>query len=154
MSDTSLLSQIFDAYPAPTFLVDDDVRVQLANRAGRELVGVSATELRSVLRRGGELLHCIHSTEHPEGCGRAEACRSCAVRGSVGAALERRAVERRQGRLELRQGAETTALTVLVTASPIEVEGVGLVVVTVEDVSELERLRALVAAGAGAAAAR
>lgn len=149
MTDASLLAQIFEAYPAPTFLVDDDVRVQLANRAGRELAGAGALELRALLRRGGELLHCVHATEHPGGCGRAESCRSCVVRGSVGAALTSGAVARRQARVELHRGGEVVPLTVLISAAPVEFEGVRLVVLTIEDVSELTRLRSLLPMCAG-----
>jgi len=149
MADASLLTQVFEAIPAATFLVDEDVRVQLANRSGRELAGASEGEIKALLQRGGELLHCIHSTEHTEGCGRAQACRSCVVRGSVGEALGRGAVARRQAQVELRRGERIVTLQVLVSSAPVDFEGARLAVVTIEDVTELARLRSLVPICAG-----
>jgi hypothetical protein len=139
---TPLLTQIFEAYPAATYLVDGDVVVQLANRAGRALAALREGEP-VPRRRGGDLLRCVHSTEHPDGCGRAAACRTCVVRGAVGAALETGSVARRPATLELHDGTGAVrSLTVLVSASPIELEEARLAVLTIEDVSELDRVRA------------
>lgn len=142
MATDPLLIQIFEAFPAPTFLVDGDVLVQLTNRAARELAAVP--EGASVpARRGGELLRCVHAEEHPDGCGRAEACKACVIRSSVAEALRTGAVARQHTRVELKapQGGGVTALEVLVSASPVEVADARLAVLTIEDVTELVELR-------------
>lgn len=140
MGSPPLLVQVFEALPAPTFLVDEDVVVFLVNRAGRRLAAAPEGEPIPP-RRGGELLRCVHATEHPDGCGRAEACRRCVVRGSVGAALRTGAVARRRARLEL-QGSQgdPTVRAVLVSASPVELGEGRMAVLTLEDVSELVQL--------------
>jgi PAS domain-containing protein len=142
MAAPQLLTQIFEALPAPTFLVDDDVVVQLANRAGRALAALPEGAL-VPLERGGELLNCVHSEEHPDGCGRAEACRTCVVRGAVASALTIGEVAREQTTFDLRDPATgaVRSLTVLISAAPVDIEEARLAVLTIEDVSELVRLR-------------
>lgn len=139
---TPLLTQVFEAYPAATYLVDGDVVVHLANRAGRDLAALQDGEP-VPRRRSGDLLHCVSATEHPDGCGHAAACRACVVRGAVGAALETGSVARRPATLELRDPTGAArSIPVLVSASPIELEEARLAVLTIEDVSELDRVRA------------
>jgi hypothetical protein len=143
MAAPPLLEQLLEAFPAPTYLVDDDVAVQLANRPGRALAalpgGAPLPE-----SRGGELLRCVHSDAHPDGCGRAEPCDTCALRSAVASALTIGAVARQPTTMALRDAAsgEVRSVTVLVSASPVELEDRRLAVLVVEDVGELDRLRA------------
>ena len=141
MPDTSLLTQIFEAYPAATFVVDEDVRVQLVNRAARALLGPGEDLVNGALKRGGELLHCVNARKHPDGCGHAEACRDCVIRGSVGKAFRSGAVARQQAQVSLVRDGRAVGLMVIVSASPIDFPDVRLTVLTIEDVSELMRLQ-------------
>ena len=97
------------------------------------------TLTRALRRRGGEVLHCIHSYE-PEGCGRQEACKDCVIRDSVAQALAHGGVQRSRANLELRQGTGVVELNVLVSASPIEHDGAIHVVLTLEDVTAFVHL--------------
>jgi hypothetical protein len=147
MAAPTLLDQLLEAYPAPTYLVDDDVVVLRANRAGRELAAVRAGEPLEP-RRGGELLRCVHSTEDREGCGHAEACDTCVLRSAVASALTIGAVARQAATLALRDPASgaVTAADVLVSASPVELDDGRMALLVVEDVGALARLRAASAA--------
>lgn len=52
-------------------------------------------------KRGGEALHCIHSTETPNGCGHAPACKNCVIRNSVNEAFQGKRMHREEAKLEL-----------------------------------------------------
>jgi PAS domain-containing protein len=132
MAEESLLSELFEAHPTATFLADDDVHLLLANRAAKALLGPGERLMLDEPRRGGDLLHCSHTTDHPEGCGRGEHCRTCVVRGAVCGALADGAVTRRRGELELRRGDAIQRLQVLVSATPIVQDGVRLALLTIE----------------------
>lgn len=138
MSAPPLIAQILDAVPAPTFLVDGDVVVQYANRAGRALASVPEGE-GAPESRGGELLGCSHAEDDPDGCGRAAACSLCVIRNSVAEAFLGGPVTRQPTTVHLREegGRGVTSRTVLVSASAVQVEGDRLAVLTIEDVSEL-----------------
>jgi len=135
-----LVQAVFDAYPAPTLLVDSDVRVEQINESARQRLG----SLTSLNRRGGELLHCVHADEAPGGCGRAEACQDCVVRGSVAAALGTGTVRRRRAFMQLKSEQGVSEVYLLVSAAPLQVEERRLCIVTLEDVTELTTLRSVI----------
>ena len=74
------LGEYLDQLPQPILLVDGDARVASANRAAAALTGHEPGALRGHLT--GEAVACAHS-RLPEGCGRTEHCRDCAIRRTV-----------------------------------------------------------------------
>lgn len=142
MLNNAFLKGLFNALPSPTFVVDSDVRFLLWNDAGGALVGKDAGKV--YRKRGGEVLHCIHSTESPDGCGHAPACRGCVVRNVVGEAFQGEAVRRRRTMLELAEAGVVTKIPVLVTASMFASDGNRYAVLIIETIRELIQLQALI----------
>lgn len=133
-----LLRTMFDAFPSPVFVVDEDVRIQDYNTAASELL---ATERETVLKtRAGDILHCIHSTEVPEGCGKATFCKTCVVRNSVNQAFRGNRVIRHRSRIELLRGNKKIEIYALITASPFLFHERPLVLLVIEDISEIAEL--------------
>jgi PAS domain-containing protein len=77
--DDIFLRNTFNTIPFPILVVDDDVRTLLWNSAALRLLGNE--EL--LQQRSGEVLHCIHSKDVEEGCGRGPYCTTCVVRNAV-----------------------------------------------------------------------
>ncbi len=75
------LSVVYDSAPVIIIVVDEDRRVRRANRAARR--AHSGDDVDVVGLRGGEVLRCVHTLEHPEGCGFGPACESCGIRNLV-----------------------------------------------------------------------
>jgi PAS domain-containing protein len=134
--------EIMNAIPIPVFLVDDDVRILDLNAAASGSFGVSRETVR--LRRGGDTLHCLHSTEVPEGCGRAPACKACVIRDSVTNSVKGASTTRRRMRFEVVTGAKKAELELLISASPFPQGGQNVVLLMVEDITELSRLRSII----------
>lgn len=141
-----LLRAVFDAYPAPTFLVDGEVQVLLANRAAAALLAHDPGEPLPLVRYG-EALHCLESTH--AGCGRSPECRRCVVRSAVGEALARGGVHRSRAFFQRRHGGAVEELWFLVSAAPLALDGRRLAVLTLEDVTDLARLKSLLPMCAG-----
>ena len=136
--DDIMLRAVFDAIPSVVLVVDEDVSVREYNSAAAELL---ATERQAVLRRrAGDILHCVHSTDVPEGCGRAPFCEGCIIRESVEHAFRGQRVVRRRTKLELVRAKTTTELYALITASPFAYQGKPLVLLVIEDISEIADL--------------
>ena len=111
---------LFEAMPMPVFVVDSDVSILEYNSAAAELLG---EEKRLVLkRRGGEVLHCVHASEVPEGCGRAAACVDCVVRHSVQAAARGQVVKREWAQMELTREGKPTRVDLRVSCQPFNYE--------------------------------
>ncbi|WP_417910016.1 PAS domain-containing protein [Candidatus Electronema sp. PJ] len=138
MNERTLLRAVFDALPSLVFVVDRDVRIHDYNAAAAELI---MAERETVLRRrAGEILHCIHSTEVPEGCGWSPACKDCIIRSSVVKAFLGNRVVRRKARIEYIRDGRKVELFALVTASPFYFNENPHALLVIEDISEIAAL--------------
>jgi hypothetical protein len=141
-TEAAFLRRVLDAIPSLVFVVDDDVCIVDYNAAAGVLL---RRERADILRhRGGEALHCIHSAESADGCGRAELCRDCIVRNSVNAAVRGQATVRRRARLQIVFGGQTSDLYALISATPLVHDGTPLVLLVIEDISQLAELHRIV----------
>jgi PAS domain-containing protein len=139
--DSAFFRAIFDAVPSPALIVDEDVRIIDFNAAAASQL---ATAAGAVLRgKSGEVLHCVHSIETSEGCGHSEACKDCIVRNSVAAAFSGSKMARQKSRMEIRRDGKVSSVEMLVTAAPFTHGGRKLVLLVLEDISELLTLRGL-----------
>jgi hypothetical protein len=133
---------IFDALPSLVFVVDDDVRIYECNAAAENLLEAkSAAVLR---KRAGQVLHCLHSTDVSEGCGRAEFCRGCVIRNAVTDAFGGNRVVRTRTRLEIVRKGAVVEIYAFISATPFIYSGKQLVLLVVEDMSEIAELRQLI----------
>jgi hypothetical protein len=140
-SDT-LVRAIFNAIPIPAFVVDDDVRILELNGAAVQFCGQNREGV--YRRRGGEVFHCLHSADVPEGCGKGPVCADCVIRNAVAKCLEGQTISRRVMHLQLAPELEAKDLQILITASPIEDRGEKLALVMLEDITELSNLKSLI----------
>lgn len=140
--EPELLQSLLDAIPSFVFAMDGDVRILTYNVAAAALLGPNPTA--ALHRRGGDVLHCLHATETPEGCGHAPACADCAIRQSVGKAIAGTQVVRARARLDLVADGRTTPFYALVTASPFDYRGNRVVLVIIEDLSQMVELQRLI----------
>ncbi|MFH1035393.1 MAG: PAS domain-containing protein [Pseudomonadota bacterium] len=134
--------EVFNASPSALLVVDDDVRTLHFNRAAEDLLGGPDCQ-RLLRQRGGEILHCLHANEDPGGCGRSAACRECVVRNAVGRAMGGERTQRQKAAMDLFSEQGVNRVSFLVTASPFSFDGQQLVLLALEDISELMALRGL-----------
>jgi len=137
-----LCAALWEATPIPVLAVNADVKILYFNPAAKKLVGSNPEVV--IQRRAGEILHCIHSTEAVEGCGYSPFCKDCIIRNSVNRSLTGRKVSRKLQKMELVQKGHTVEIYLLVTTAPLQYGKEQLVMVLLEDVSELRALRRLI----------
>ena len=137
-----MLRVVFDALPSRVFVVDDDVRIQEYNSAAAYLL---MADRKTVLKkRAGDILHCVHSVEVPEGCGRAPACKTCIIRNSVSEAFQGNRIVRRRARIALISNEHQTEIYALITASPFSFQEKLHALLVIEDISEIAELQRLI----------
>lgn len=145
LQNVSFLQSLFDSIPSMLFVMDDDVRVVHLNAAARQFNG--ADSLHRILGSGGQALNCINVEHDTNACGRTENCRKCLVRRSVGAAAKGRSIRRETTRMQLADKRGHREAHFLVTSSPFVHDDRSLVLLIMEDISELkqaeERLRSM-----------
>jgi signal transduction histidine kinase len=132
-----LVRGVFDAVPAPFFVVNRHRQVVNANRALLAMVGLDEVEVLG--RRPGEVLSCVHSDETVEGCGTSEACKACGATSAILAAIAGREATLKY-RLSLQNG---DSLDLEVTATPVQVGDDPFVLVAALDVGDEHRRRVL-----------
>lgn len=133
---------ILDAIPAFVFAVDEDVRIIEYNAAAAALLVNNRSA--AVNTKAGDALHCIHSHEVPEGCGHADICKECVIRNSVGMAFRGDRVSRQRARIEISTDGTTAEIFAVITASPFVLDGRKLVLLLIEDISELIAIQDIV----------
>ena len=138
----AMIRSVFDALPSIIFVVDDDIRIQECNTAAAEFLLVSRSSI--LKRRGGEVLHCLHSTDVPEGCGRGPLCKDCIIRSSATEAFDGNRIVRRRARIEIIRNREKIEIYALVTASPFTYEERPLELLVIEDISEIAELQRMI----------
>ncbi|MGA9821501.1 MAG: hypothetical protein WBQ36_07890 [Desulfobaccales bacterium] len=137
-----LVSTLLDAIPSPIFVVDDDIQIIGYNLTASQMVALNPELV--IRRRAGDILHCLHSTEVPAGCGRAQPCQECPVRNSVNLSVQGHRVVRKKARMELIREGRTEPVYLLVTTVPFTYQEKGLIILTLEDISELIALKNVV----------
>jgi PAS domain-containing protein len=136
-----ILTTVLDAIPSPILVVDDDVQIIGYNLAASQLLAQNPELV--LRRRAGEILHCLHSTEKPEGCGHAAPCSDCPVRNSVNESVHGQRVVRKKARLQLVREGQSIELYLLVTTAPFSHGDKPLVLLILEDISELMQLKSI-----------
>jgi PAS domain-containing protein len=129
---------LFDAMPIPAFVVDKDMSILDYNAAAARLMGKNR---RLVIRRpGGEVLHCVHFTKVPAGCGRAPTCSDCVVRKSVRAASRGHRVVRRTAEMELVRKGRPTKVNLRVSCQPFTYGKSSFILLILEGLNDLDEL--------------
>ena len=136
-----IVATVLDAIPSYIFVVDDDVQIIGVNLAASQLVAQNPELV--IRRRAGEVLHCLRSTEAPEGCGRGKSCKSCPVRNSVNESIRGHRVVRKRARMELVREGRPVQTFVLVTTAPFTYQDRSLVILILEDINELMELKSI-----------
>lgn len=140
--NTQMIRSIFDALPSIILVVDDDVRIQAYNRAAAEFLLASRSSI--LKHRGGEVLHCLHSTDEPDGCGHGAFCKDCIIRRSVTEASEGKRIARRRAKIDIIRNREKVEIYALVTANPFSYDKKSLVLLVIEDISEIAELQRMI----------
>lgn len=136
-----IVASVLDAIPSPILVVDEDVQIIGFNLAASAMVAKNPELV--MRRRAGEVLHCLRSTEAPEGCGRGESCKDCPVRNSVNESIRGHRVVRKRARMELLRGGRPLTTYVLVTTAPFTYQNRSLVILILEDIGELMELKSI-----------
>ena len=135
------LPVFFDAIPTILFLTDGDVRILEANRTAREWLALDHWQPLSHL--GGDALRCIFPREPGGRCGTTEFCPRCVIRQSVEAVAARRPAPRRVAHMILEREGRSEDHWFQVAASPFALDGRELVLLALEDITQLVELREL-----------
>ena len=142
LSELAFVREVVNAMPFVVAVLNRQRQLVFWNDALFQAVG--ARDVNDLLgKRPGEAIHCVHADDEPGGCGTAEACRHCGAVNAVLRCLVTEAPTEGECRIGTRVAGEAHSLDLKVTARPFRVEGETFVIVTLNDISDMKRRRAL-----------
>jgi PAS domain-containing protein len=136
------IESILDAIPLPIFVVDEDVRIFWSNQSAAPLLDGEPDLV--FLRRCGDVFHCQHALESTEGCGSTEFCKGCPIRNSVQQSMQGQRVVRKKNTMRMVGKGQVLEVNLLVTTAPFAYQDESLVLLILEDISELLELKSIV----------
>jgi hypothetical protein len=141
LPEGSSLLALLDAFPSLAFIADTDATILEANRTARQWLNDEAgTQLGLP---PGDVLRCLFPREARGSCGATEFCRSCILRGCIESAAAERPTPRRVAHMILGAPGKYDDRWFQVNASPLPLDGRKLVLVVLEEVTQLVELREL-----------
>lgn len=142
LSQDDFFRTLFNSIPVCTMIMDADRQLHCVNDAALTLLGLSddATVLK---RRCGEVFNCISSRDNAEGCGHGIGCPDCVIWLSAISALEGNSVHRTKGEFYYTTNGDSQRMNIMVTAAPFIYQDHNLVIVIMEDISNISELQGL-----------
>ena len=132
-----LLKIIFNNAPAIMIVLNEDLEVLNMNNTGLELIGIKENDVTGF--RIGDILNCAGSFQNPKGCGFDDSCRECKTRMIVEETFSfGREFHKVYAEFKLRKQEEMIKLSVLISTSFIASHDPKVVLVTIDDISELK----------------
>jgi PAS domain-containing protein len=131
--DQGLHRVLFDAMPLPAFVVDKDVNILECNKAAAGLF--QQNKAVKGPQRAGDVLHCLHTTESPKGCGTTAACSKCGLRETVRAARGR-SVTRQWAEMELIRKGKPTKVELRISCQPFTYNRSELILLILEGLND------------------
>jgi PAS domain-containing protein len=152
LPEGSSLLALLDAFPSLAFIADADATIIEANRSARQWLG-DGVGLELGLSPGA-VLQCIFPRDSRGDCGTTDFCPSCFVRRSIEAVLSGKPAPRRLAHMILGAAGQPEDRWFQVSASPIELADRNLVLIVLEDATQLVELRELLPLCPGCGASR
>jgi DNA-binding CsgD family transcriptional regulator len=140
-SDIGYSKSILDAIPTPIFIVDDDLRILDSNVAGMNYLPWKPGLV--IKNRCGDLFRCSHARENEGGCGQSKECQYCVIRNAVKESFYGKVVIRKKTKMEVILKNKDKQIYVMVTTAPLNYRGKRLVILSLEDISELTERKAV-----------
>jgi signal transduction histidine kinase len=136
-----VLIAMLDTAPGMVALLNLSRQIVYCNDACAKAGGLARKE-DALGMRPGELLHCIHAGDNPDGCGTGEACRYCGMAQALGRGQHGRATSG-ECRLQRQGDDRTVPAEYAVEIRPLPESGAGWQCYSLRDVSSEKRREAL-----------
>lgn len=142
LSKDGFLRVLFDTIPLIALVLDQNLLVTAVNKTAASFFNLKEGVITST--QGGKVLHCIHRYDDIRGCGHGPECANCIIRNTAIQARLGNSVQRAKGKFQLESEEQIEEMNVLVSAAPFLYEDQQLVVIIIEDVSQVTELQGFI----------
>lgn len=135
------ISALLSALPDMVMILNGQRQIVAANEKLLSAFGVSSAD-QLIGMRPGEAVSCLHSDEGTDGCGTSEKCSACGAVLTILASQESGKTAEGECRLMIARTG-MSALDLDVTATPVEIAGQTMTLLTLRDISDEKRRQVL-----------
>ncbi len=131
--DHSFASTLVDSLPCGLVVVDGNGRVRAVNNISERVLMVNK---QAVIGKGtGNVLGCLHVSDHPKGCGFAEYCEDCEVQKVTFKALGTDQKQRERAHFQLIIDGQVRDLNLFLSAIPFTFKQESFCILIIENLS-------------------
>jgi hypothetical protein len=142
LHESDYLRSVLNNIPTPVFVVDKNAMILDGNTAAAQMSG--DPESLNQKRLCGHILHCFNAFQAPEGCGTSNFCPECIIRKAIDNAVLGVPTIRGYAQMKLQLSEIITDACFLVSAVAFEAQNKQLIMVTLEDITELMELQSII----------
>ncbi len=136
------LDRLVQGVPYISLILNSRRQAVFFNKALMEAFDIHSPE-KIFGKRPGEIVDCIHADKEPGGCGTSEHCSVCGAVDAVLRSQQERATVSEECCIATLKDGELTPLDLQVTVSPFDIQGEWFSMVTLADISDSKRRRAM-----------
>jgi len=129
------LKALFDNTPTGMILLDEESLIVKANEVMLSFTNKNSDEI--IGKRFGESINCVGSTENEKGCGHGIRCSQCEIRKAIADSIK---MDQAKSNIEINMTLDTSKIErevwFRVSVTPITVNGIRNVAITLLDISE------------------
>ena len=142
LSKDGFLRVLFDTIPLIALVLDQNLMVSAVNRTTASFFNLKEGVITST--QSGKVLHCVYRYDDAQGCGYGPECENCIIRNTAIQARQGNSTQRAKGKLQIEMEEDIKGMNVLVSAAPFVYEQEPMVVVIIEDVSQVTELQGFI----------
>jgi transcriptional regulator with PAS, ATPase and Fis domain len=133
--DNSFASTLVNSLPCGLVVVDRKGRVRAVNNISERVLMISK---QTVIGKGtGNVLGCLHVSDHPKGCGFAECCHYCEVQKLTVKALDTNQNQKASAHFQLIINGQVRDLTLFLSAFPFIFDDESFSILMIENLSTI-----------------
>jgi len=133
--DNSFASTLLNSLPCGLVVVDRNGRVRAVNNISERVLMISK---QTVIGKGaGDVLGCLHVSDHPKGCGFAECCHYCEVQKLAVKALDTNQNQKVSTHFQLVIDGQARDLTLFLSAFPFTFDDESFSILMIENLSTI-----------------
>jgi transcriptional regulator with PAS, ATPase and Fis domain len=127
---------LVDAFPCGLLVVDDQGRIQIVNNILERSLKIDRQA--SIGKATGNVLGCLHASEHPKGCGYSEYCEFCEVLPLTLQVLTSRQKQTRRANIQLVIDGRLRDLSLILSAYPFTIKNNSYCLLVIENHNTLK----------------
>jgi transcriptional regulator with PAS, ATPase and Fis domain len=127
---------LVEAFPCGLLVIDEQGRIQIVNDILERALKIDKKT--SIGKATGNVLGCLHASEHPKGCGHSKYCEYCEVLPLTKQVLKTKQKQARRANIQMLADGRLVDLSLMLSATPFTINNNSFCLLVIENHNALE----------------